>query len=172
MKTLLILILAFALQGGPGYDNLPGPYIKSKTVGLYESEAEESRDYPNMIVLQSARAVNGEYFLLLVVSSRDRQFGQGCPRHFIVDQKELTMPCFEGRSVEVIPGAIQRHKFGSYLTSHIVVRSKGMKAVLAAKSVGIAFGDYTFSLSDRALEHLRSVVVVPAKKPVGKSARF
>ena len=172
MKTLLILTLALALQYPPGYDNLPGPYIKSKTVAVYKSEAEEWREYPNMIVLQSARAANGEYFLVLVVSSRDGQFGQGCPRHFIVDQKELTMPCFEGRSVEVIPGAIQRHKVGSYLTSHTVVRSKGMKSVLAAKSVGIAFGDYTFNLSDRALEHLRSVVVVPAKKPVGKSARF
>ena len=49
MKTLLILILAFALQNGPGYDNLPGPYIKSKTVAVYKSEAEEWRAYPNMI---------------------------------------------------------------------------------------------------------------------------
>ena len=55
-------------------------------------------------LLQSARAVNGEYFLVLMVSSRDGQFGQGCPRHFIVDQKELTMRCFKGRSVETISG--------------------------------------------------------------------
>lgn len=170
MQTLLILTLAFALQDGPGYDNLPGPYIKSKTVGRYESEAEQSREYPNLIVLQSARAANGEYFLLLVVSSRDGQFGQGCPTHFIVDQKELTMRCFNGRSVEVIPGSLQRHKFRSYLTSHLIVRSKKMKSVLEANSVRIAFGGYSFKLSDRALEHLRSVVVGPAKKPVGKSA--
>ncbi len=166
MKTLLLTLLLI-FQGhiwdgfqGHIWDELPGPYVKSELIKFYDSQAEMQSRFPNLIILQSARAANGEYFLVLEVNSRNGYFDAACPLTLTVDNKDLTLPCSPGpmRIMVISPGVNPPSRSKKHSASHYAVRSTKIESVLRAKSIQVKVGANTFELSDRQLNSLRVVL--------------
>src|SRR5258705_8375176 len=155
MKALLILALAFQI---PVFDKFSGPHVKSKVVevrnhGLFSDYDPE----PERVTLQSVRAGNEDYFLLLEVASREWQMvTQPCKIYLVVNTRPLTLPCAGGRgSTEIIGGSGKR---GPVHITNLIVSSKKVESVLKAKSVEMRVGLYKFKLSHNQLVQLSSVV--------------